>query len=55
MLNDPKLVREAFNDLAFSGRPDLETFTLLRDGKHGKIVPTSLKKSHEQCNNYDFK
>ena len=37
MLNDPKVVREAFNDPVFSGRPNLETFTLLRGGKHGSF------------------
>ncbi|CAG7828092.1 unnamed protein product [Allacma fusca] len=37
VINDLKLIKEVYNDPAFAGRIDEETFTLFPDGPHGVL------------------
>ena len=38
ILDDIKIIREAFSLNAFTGRPDVKLFNFTAGGKHGKYI-----------------
>ncbi|CAG7723999.1 unnamed protein product, partial [Allacma fusca] len=47
VINDLKLIKEVYNDPAFAGRIDEESFTVFSDGPHGV-----LNSSGQETKNY---